>query len=145
MTSRPMVSPVPLVALQPLLEANPSVDWRAIALDDPAVLTALKWLGLDAAVMTPRLRAYQRLLFILPPSEDRRALRLLEGGFHSAIQVASLPRDEFARRWSELFPGEAALGEAVHRSAISRRSTLLLHHVNAVQHNEPHYRAARFK
>jgi hypothetical protein len=139
------VSNVPITQLQQLIGANSSVEWRVIALDDPAALAALEWRALEPPVMTPLLKAYQRLLRILPASEDRCALPLLESGLHSAIQIASLPRDEFARRWAALFPGEDALGLAVHRAALSRRGELLLQHVNNVQRNEPHYRAARFK
>jgi hypothetical protein len=136
---------VPITQLQQLIGANSSVEWRVIALDDPAALAALEWRALEPPVMTPLLKAYQRLLRILPAGEECRALLLLESGLHSAIQIASLSRDEFARRWAALFPGEDALGLAVHRAALSRRSDLLLHHINNVQRNEPHYRAARFK
>ena len=139
------VSRVALSALQRLLEANPSVDWPTIALEGPGARDALAWLALEPEAVMPLLKAYQRLVRILPASEEGRALLLLESGLHSAIQIANIPKDEFVRRWTALFPGEGALGEAIHRSAIARRSTLLLHHVNNVQSHEPHYRAARFK
>lgn len=134
----------PLAELQRLIDANASVDWRAIALDRVGQ-GALDWRELDPEAMMPLLKAYQRLVRILPPGEERCAMPLLESGLHSAIQIAGIPRDEFARRWAALFPGEDALGLAVHRAALSRRSELLLHHINEVQRNEPHYRAARFK
>lgn len=134
-----------LAELQRLIEANASVDWRTIALDEPGTLDPLAWCDLKPKVMTPLLKAYQRLVRILPSGEERRARPLLESGLHSAIQIADIPRDEFTRRWAALFPGEDALGLAVHRTALSRRGELLLHHINEVQRNEPHYRAARFK
>jgi hypothetical protein len=139
------VSRAALAELQRLIEVNPSVDWRAVALDGPGALDALEWLELKPEGVMPLLKAYQRLVRILPASEEHRALPLLESGLHSAIQIASLSQDEFARRWSELFPGDEALGLAVHRAALSRRSELLLHHIQDVQRNEPHYRAARFR
>lgn len=138
------VSQGALDGLQCLVEANPSVDWRAVALDESG-LAALDWRELEREALMPLVKAYQRLVRILPPGEDRRALPLLGSGLHSAIQIADLPRDEFARRWAALFPGDDALGLAVHRAAISRRSILLHHHIQEVQRNEPHYRAARFK
>lgn len=138
------VSRAALAGLQWLIEANPAVDWRAIALDE-AGLAALDWRELEREAMVPLVKAYQRLVRILPPGEEPRALPLLESGLHSAIQIAGIPRDEFARRWAALFPGDDALGLAVHRAALSRRSDLLLHHIHGVQRNEPHYRAARFK
>lgn len=134
-----------LAGLQCLIEANPSADWRVITLGNQGTLDALKWCELEPEGIVPLLKAYQRLLRILPVGEEHRVLALLESGLHSAIQIADIPRDDFARRWAELFPDEAALGEAVRSNAIARRSTLLLHHINNVQSNEPHYRAARFK
>ena len=139
------VSGVTLVELRCLIEANPSVDWRAAALDGPGSADVLAWGDLEPKVMTPLLKAYQRLVRILPVGEEARALPLLESGLHSAIQIASLPRDEFARRWAALFPGDDDLGLAVHRAALARRGELVLQHINNVQRNEPHYRAARFK
>lgn len=140
----PMVDRGILARLQRLTEANPATDWRAVVLDD-AGLAALDWGELDREAVVPLLKAYQRVLRILPAGEEHRALPLLEAGLHSAVQIADLARDEFLRRWGALFPGEDALGLAVHRAAISRRGELLLHHINEVQRNEPHYRAARFK
>jgi hypothetical protein len=134
-----------LAELQRLLEANPAVDWRAIALDDPGALDALEWRGLLREAMLRLLQAYQRLVRILPPGEERRALPLLGSGLHSAIQIAGLPKDAFLRRWSTLFPGEDALGLAIHGAALSRRSELLPRYIDNVQRNEPHYRAARFR
>jgi hypothetical protein len=133
-----------LDGLRRLIEANPLVVWRVVALDDPG-LAALDWRELEREALVPLVKAYQRLVRILPPGEDQRALPLLDSGMHSAIQIADLPRDEFARRWVALFPGEDDLGLAVHRAALGRRSALLLHHIHEVQRNEPHYRAARFK
>jgi hypothetical protein len=133
--------------LQRLLDENASVDWRAVSIDDPSLLAGIAWRAFEAArdALLPLLKAYQRLLYILPPSEDRRALPLLRAGLHSAIQIATIPQDQFAQIWAALFPGEAVLGEAVHRNAVIRRSYLLLHHVSAVQSREPHYRATRFR
>jgi hypothetical protein len=141
------ITDVALSNLQRLLDANPSVDWRAFSFDDPSLLAGLARPDLEAArdALIPLLKAYQRLLYILPASEDRRALPLLGAGLHSAIQIASMPVDQFAQTWDALFPDEAALGEAVHRNAVIRRSNLLLHHVSAVQSSEPHYRATRFR
>lgn len=133
-----------LAGLHQLIVINPSVDWRTVALDE-AGLAALDWRELEREALVPLVKAYQRLVRILPPGEERRALPLLESGLHSAIQIADISRDEFARRWAALFPGDDALGLAVHRAALSRRSDLLLHHIHDVQRNEPHYRAARFK
>jgi hypothetical protein len=131
--------------LRALLAANPATDFRLAVLDDEATRRALDFGGFSPDVALPLLEAYQRLLRVLPSGEEQRALPLLEIGLHSAIQIAGIPRHEFERRWAELFPGEEALAVTVHRTAQSRRGVLLHRHMNVIQHNEPHYRTARFK
>lgn len=143
----PIVSGGDLSALRDLVASNATVDWREIALNDPKALDGLAW-GTAATrrdELVPLLKAYQRLVRLLPAGEEGRAFPLLGDGLHSAIQIAGLSRDAFARRWSALFPGEDAAGAALHQSAISRRAALVLSHLDAVQHHEPHYRAARFR
>lgn len=127
------------------LNKNQGIDWRAISFRDIGQLDRLDWANDDRAEVLPCLKAYQRLLFILPPSEDARALRLLRAGLHSAIQIAGLSQMDFAQRWSELFPGEEALGRAVQDAARNRRSELLPQYIQDIQRNEPHYRSARFR
>ena len=131
--------------LTKFLNKNQGIDWRAISFRDIGQLDRLDWANDDRAEVLPCLKAYQRLLFILPPSEDARALRLLRAGLHSAIQIAGLSQMDFAQRWSELFPGEEALGRAVQDAARNRRSELLPQYIQDIQRNEPHYRSARFR
>lgn len=128
-----------------LLSANASVDWRAVNLDHAETRRALDLCGVALNSALVLLKAYQRIVRILPVSEDRRALRLLASGLHSAIQIASTPEHQFARHWAALFPGEETLGANVYRAALQRRSELLHRHIGEIQRNEPHYQAARFK
>ncbi|HEU4405625.1 MAG TPA: hypothetical protein VFS43_10075 [Polyangiaceae bacterium] len=136
-----------LARLERVIEGAGAIDWRATSLEGsgPAEAALRHGDGADGGEIVELLRAYQRLLRVLPAGEEARALPMLGAGLHSAVQIAGLPKHEFARRWAGLFPGAAALGEAVHRSAVARRSHLVLHRINAVQCNEPHYRAARFR
>jgi len=146
--STELVAPTETLSnLKRILGANDTVDWRTMSFDDPSQLQALQWQGHDneQEALLLLLKGYQRLIRILPIGEEARALPMLGAGLHSAVQIAGLPKREFVRRWEALFPGEAALGEAVHGNALARRSQLVLHHINAVQCNEPHYRAARFR
>jgi hypothetical protein len=131
--------------LRTLLAANLSTDWREVAIDDAAERGLLQHCGLPSTTTLALLKAYQRVIRILPKGEEHRALPLLESGLHSAIQIASIPKHAFERHWASLFPGEEALGLTVYRAALSRRSQLLHRHLHEIQRNEPHYRAARFK
>jgi hypothetical protein len=131
--------------LAEFLNKNQGIDWRAVSFRDISQIDRLDWANDERAELLPLLKAYQRLLYILPPSEDARALRLLQVGLHSAIQIAGLPQTDFAQRWNELFPGEEALGCAVQDAARNRRSELLPQYIQDIQRNEPHYRSARFR
>lgn len=131
--------------LTKFLNKNTGIDWRAFSFRDISHMDRLDWAEDDRTELLPWLKAYQRLLFILPPSEDARALRLLQAGLHSAIQIAGLSHADFAQRWNELFPGEDALGRAVQGAARNRRSELLPQYIQDIQRNEPHYRSARFR
>ena len=131
--------------LRRLLQSEPSIDWRAVDLNGEELRRRVVPEPLAAADTLSLLAAYQRLVRILPVGEEGRALTLLENGIHSAIQVASIPRGQFERRWDMLFPGEVEVGLAVYRSAQRRRAVLLHHRMNDLQQNEPHYRASRFK
>lgn len=127
------------------LNKNHGIDWRAFSFRDISQIDRLDWDDDERADLLPWLKAYQRLLYILPPSEDARALRLLQVGLHSAIQIAGLSQADFMQRWSELFPDEEALGLAVQDAARNRRSELLPQYIQDIQRNEPHYRSARFR
>jgi len=84
----PMVDRNALAKLQCLIDANPSIDWRTIALGDGSALDALDWCDLDPEAVMPFVKAYQRLVRILPAGEDHRAPALIASGLHSAIQVS---------------------------------------------------------
>lgn len=130
--------------IQRLVAANSGIAWRSVSLDGGFERT-LHLCEMESAAAISILKAYQRILRILPPTEEQRAIPLLESGLHSAIQIAGMPQQHFERHWASLFPGEEALGERVYRAALKRRSELLHRHINDIQRNEPHYRAARFK
>jgi hypothetical protein len=138
-------STIDLAGLKGLIEANPSVDWRFVALDGEQTQSTIDLRGLPPNTALRLLRAYQRLVRILPIGEEHHALPLLASGLHSAIQIASIPQRQFERHWAELFPGDEALAVTVYRVALGRRSDLLHRHMNNIQRNEPHYRTARFK
>lgn len=89
-------------------------------------------------------QAYQRLLRILPPGEESRTSSMLEIGLHSAVQIAGMAKPAFLKQWTMLYAGEEELGEIIYQNAVARRADVVLHHIRAVQDNEPHYRAARF-
>jgi hypothetical protein len=79
--------------LREVLDVNRSIDWRTVVLDGGGT-AAIPGL---AHALVDSLKAYQRILRILPPGEDHRAIPLLESGLHSAIQIAGMPQPQFER------------------------------------------------
>src|SRR5262245_49892880 len=92
--------------LRQLIRSNPAMDWRAVDLNSEQLRRLVVPAPIRLSEAQSLLAAYQRLVRILPAGEEERALPLLESGVHSAIQVASIPPQQFARRWNELFPNE---------------------------------------
>jgi hypothetical protein len=131
--------------LKAIIDGNLLIDWRLAPLNDPGFLATIELHSVAQSRALPLLEAYQRILRVLPAGEETRAKGLLDAGLHSAIQIAGMPQQHFERRWAALFPGEEALGVRVYRAALARRSELVHRHVDEIQRNEPHYRAARFK
>lgn len=136
----------------PRVLGEASIDWRSFSFADGSAFAGHAALqGLQNAEAAPELellaalKAYQRLLRVLPAGAEAYALPLLAAGVHSAIQIAELPRAKFAQRWAELFPDQAELGERVYRQAVTRRIHLALHHVQKAELHQPHYNAARFR
>src|SRR5689334_7860793 len=93
------------MGLEGMLGSNSSVEWRAVDLSDERVVAEMNFRDLERSTALRLLEAYQRVLRVLPPGEEARAIPLLEAGLHSAIQIAGIPRDEFLRRFCALFPG----------------------------------------
>jgi hypothetical protein len=91
------------------------------------------------------LQSHQRLLHILPPGEESRISSMLEIGLHSAVQIAGMAKPAFLEQWTMLYAGEEELGEIIYQNAVARRAFVVLHHIRAVQDQEPHYLAARFQ
>ena len=77
-------------------------DWLQMDWQEEAVLTPL--LGKESDTLLPLLKAYQRLLRIIPKEHQDLAVSLLERGLHSAVQIASFSKQQFLALTSDLLP-----------------------------------------
>jgi hypothetical protein len=146
MSRNQATTPEMLTEVTRFVTLNGQVDWRTFSLGHVGALRALCSLEEnEPEQLLLLLRAYQRVLLVLPEGEERRAVPLMADGLSSALRMAGLSQEEFLERWGRLFPGERALGEVVYRNAVARRGRVALAHVERVQADEPHYRAARFR
>ena len=123
------------------LADHSNYDWLQMNWQDEAVLSPL--LGEEFATLLPLLKAYQRLLRIIPAGHEELALPLLASGLHSAVQIASLASQQFLELTRDLVPEQPEVMETIYRYAQLKRSQLVVQYMNILQNQEPHVRAAR--
>nr|VFK12249.1 MAG: hypothetical protein BECKLPF1236B_GA0070989_10324 [Candidatus Kentron sp. LPFa] len=135
--------------LDAFLRKNKSLDLRKADLRHKPGIEACKWTGLEQekGTLLPQLKAYQRLLRVLPddsavPNTANIAKALLKKGIHSALQIAYTPKKTFIEDNSKIFAGDADLAERVHRRAVACRKGVVLKYMHLSQGLEPHARAA---
>ena len=91
------------------------------------------------------LKAYQRLLRILPEKYKEYAIALLKSEIHSAIQISSMPINEFIKICVEKCKMTTEIAELVYRGAQAKTSEIVVQYMKSYQNNEPHIKSARFK
>lgn len=120
--------------LKKWLAQNKNVDLVSAMFNHPASVDAMNWKKLEdqKAEIIPQLKAYQRLLKILPRKNNKLILNLLGANIHSAIQVASMPKQNFITTYSHLFSGKEAAAEIFYNKALAIKTQLLLKHVQRI-------------
>jgi hypothetical protein len=114
-----------------LLAAMPALDLSDARLDDPTWLTAA---GLDPRVIDD-VRALRRVHEVVP--EVALAAALVERGVRSAIQLAAIPRSEFAARFLDLFNSDIQRMDEVLNSAREIQRRVLLEYMRTRQTGDP--------
>ena len=140
-------SPKNIEALTKFLEQNKGVDFTTFDLSTENGIEKLNFKNLikKKQSLLPLIKAYQRLLRIVPDREKNTALVLLEEGVHSALQITSMTRKDFVAKFLQPFGGNREFIEKIYHNALNKRSVLLIQYMNMLQNNEPHISAARFK
>lgn len=120
--------------LKKWLAQNKKVDLLTATFNNPASVDAMNWKKLEdqKTEIIPQLKAYQRLLKILPRKNNKLILNLLGANIHSAIQVASMPKQSFITTYSNLFSGKEAAAEVFYDKALAIKTQLLLKHVQRI-------------
>lgn len=92
------------------------------------------------------LKAWQRLLKILPESQDEVTVikNLLNNNLHSAVQIASIPKKHFLKEYGHLF-NDLEEANAMYHNAQMVRSQIAVKYMRLKQNHEPHIEAARFR
>lgn len=133
-----------VTTLNAFLEKNKNVDFRIADLLHQGSIDALQWAGFEDKKddLIDSLKAYQRMLRVVPPDRDDLAQKLLENGFQSSLQIANTPKKVFIKNTLELFDNNRAIAENVYIRSIAIRKAIALQYIDRVQQTEAHVRLA---
>ncbi len=131
-----------LKSLNAFLRKNKTVDFRTADLLHSSNINAYKWTGLENQKenLIKQLKAYQRLLRIVPNDREDLAKNLLKNGIQSSLQIASTPKKVFIKNNLNTFDNDEALAEQVYTRALAVRKIVALQYVNRVQQTTFHSR-----
>lgn len=132
--------------LKQFLDQNRNVDFQFFNLQDEESINWLSFENLEEqkTELISLLKAFQRLIRIIPERNRDAALSLMNEGVHSTLQIAAMTRKAFMGRFANLFNDNGALADAIYKNALKKRSMILIQYMNILQNKEPHISAARF-
>jgi hypothetical protein len=135
---------VDLRKLNAFLGNNKGVDFRKADLLHTPNIDKYNWSGLEdeKVSLLNQLKAYQRMLRVVPEDREDLAKALLNNGIQSALQITNTPKKTFIKNSLKLFDDDIALAEQVYIRAIALRKAVTLQYMARAQHAEPHARAA---
>lgn len=130
--------------LNDFLRKNKEVDFRQADLLHTSNIDKYKWVGLEdeKESLVNQLKAYQRMLRVVPKDRKELAKTLLKNGIQSSLQIANTPKKVFIQNNLKLFDNDLALAEQVYRRALAVRKVITLQYVARTQQAEPHARVA---
>jgi len=129
------------------LEKNAAINLRTINFSNASNLANLNFGTVDQSEILPDLKTIQRI-YRLTDDDLEVAEKLCEAGLHSAIQVASLPKDEFVREYKGYFAADPSIGqqaaERFYQNALNKKANAVLTYTAILSHNAPAYSQAKF-
>lgn len=113
---------------------NKKVNLRTVVLKESADLDKLNWKNLEQVKpeVIQELKAYQRLMKILPEKNHKLIMKLLDVNIHSAIQVASMSKQEFLTSYSKIFNSKKITAEMFYNRSLAIKTKLMLNHVRNI-------------
>lgn len=126
------------------LAQNQGVDFLTYNFQDQESLIKLNFKNLKRKVeeLSFQIKAFQRLIRIVPSNDSEIALALMRKGVHSALQIAAMTRRDFMANCKHTLDSE--LADTIYQNALAKRSQILVQHMNKLQNNEPHIVSAKF-
>ena len=135
---------IDLKNLKAFLKKNKNVDFRTADLLHASTLDTYKWTGLktNKEDLINQLKAYQRLLRVIPNGQEDLAIKLLQSGFQSALQIANTPRKVFIQDNLKTFGDDRVLAQSVYKRAVAVRKVVTLQYMARAQQTGAHNRIA---
>ena len=137
-----------LKELNSFLRKHKAVDFRTTDLLNVNSLDSFKW-PTDAAVkssLLEQIKAYQRLLRVLPTSDELPvsdlAKKLLKMGINSALQITQMGKIQFVSSTDKIFSKYPGVVDQVYKRALVSRKLVANKYISQRQHLEPHARTA---
>ncbi|NJR38061.1 MAG: hypothetical protein HC781_03425 [Leptolyngbyaceae cyanobacterium CSU_1_4] len=137
---------IDLGKLNAFLSKNKEIDFRTADLLHAPNIDQLEWAGFEheKESLINQLKAYQRVLRVVPPDREDLAKKLLQNGIQSSLQIASIPRKAFIQSNLSLFDQDGAIAEQIYLRALALRKAVALQYIAAVQQSEPHIHTTNF-
>ena len=109
--------------LNTFIRKNKSIDFTKADFINQKSVDSYNWSGLqdDKEAIIRQLKAYQRMLRVLPKDEQSLAKALVKSGIHSSLQIANTPKNKFIQDNIKLFKNNRKLAEQVYTRATSIR------------------------
>lgn len=125
---------------------NRGVNFKLFNFNEIAAVDNLDWTGFEDSreILFELVKAYQRILRIMPERKEDYAFIFLKNRVHSAMQVASMSMKQYMTAVTEMIPDDREGAEEIYNRALNRRSTILVQYMDILQNSEPHISAARF-
>ncbi|MEM9219072.1 MAG: hypothetical protein AAGD25_32660 [Cyanobacteria bacterium P01_F01_bin.150] len=130
--------------LKAFLRKNKKFDFRTADLLHASSLDTYKWNGLEdhRESLIHQLKAYQRLLRVIPNGQEKLAQQLLQRGIQSSLQIASTPRKVFIQDNLKIFGNDRTLAQQVYKRAVAVRKVVVLQYMNRTQQTGSHTHVA---
>jgi hypothetical protein len=137
---------VKLKTLKAFLAKNQTIDFRTANLLYAVDIDKYEWKEFEQEKesLIEQLKAYQRMLRVVPQGREELAEKLLENGIQSSLQIAGTPKKIFIKKHLKLFDENVEiaqqLAEQVYQRAIAIRKVVALQYIARTQQAEPHAR-----
>lgn len=128
------------------MKQNSHLDIKMADFNNKTIINQIRCHGIfsNKEKVLEGMKAIQRLLRIVPQEKASLIWTLLDAGFSSALEIASMSRTAFVKKITSVSGVDETTAKEIHSVATAKRSQLLPHIMNDIQNREPHIQSASF-